>query len=273
MFTVQLSFTCTFWQWTGLSLPTLFLSWISSDGVLLFVYTYRLSLWTLLHCFCRYSKKCKGCFVYVQHSSQLQLALSVSLYVCMYVCMSYPLCGCATTILDYILSPTITRKCQEQYKDLYVVFIDLTKAFDSVNRPGLWVILSKIACPHKFIGIVKSFHDGMLASVIDGGSMSSQFIVSCGTKQGCVLAPLLFLIFRRATPRGLQSLQHWCTTGLLHWSQLVWPAQIAVRIQNHICTSSWTALCRRLCSGSAHSAWSQTLTVKPLFLAALNFGV
>ena len=254
MFTVQLSFTCTFWQWTGLSLPTLFLSWISSDGVLLFVYTYRLSLWTLLHCFCRYSKKCKGCFVYVQHSSQLQLALSVSLYVCMYVCMSYPLCGCATTILDYILSPTITRKCQEQYKDLYVVFIDLTKAFDSVNRPGLWVILSKIACPHKFIGIVKSFHDGMLASVIDGGSMSSQFIVSCGTKQGCVLAPLLFLIFSSCCSTWLTLI----VTLLYHWpfAQIATCLTCANCSQNskpHL-TSSWTALCRRLCSGSAHSA-------------------
>ena len=85
----------------------------------------------------------------------------------------------------------LQEKCQEQYKDLYLVFIDLTKAFDSVSRPGLWAIRSKIVCPHKFISIVKSFQDGMLASVIDGGSMSSQFIVACGTKQGCVLVPLL----------------------------------------------------------------------------------
>ena len=27
-----------------------------------------------------------------------------------------------------------------------------------MNRPGLWAILSKIGCPHKFISIVKSFH-------------------------------------------------------------------------------------------------------------------
>ena len=88
----------------------------------------------------------------------------------------------------------LQEKCQEQYKDLYLVFIDLTKVFDSVNRPGLCAIRSIIVCPDKFISIVKSFHDGMLASVIDGDSMSSQFIVSCGTKQGCVLAPLLLLI-------------------------------------------------------------------------------
>ena len=106
----------------------------------------------------------------------------------------------------------LQEKCQEQYKDLYLVFIDLTKAFDSVNRPGLWVILSKMGCPDKFISIVKSFHDGMFASVIDGGSMSSQFIVSCGTKQHRCYSRY----FRHAAPRGSQALQHWCTTGLSH---------------------------------------------------------
>ena len=48
----------------------------------------------------------------------------------------------------------LQEKYQEQYKDLYLVFIDLTKAFDSVSRPGLWAILSKIGCPHKFISII-----------------------------------------------------------------------------------------------------------------------
>ena len=47
----------------------------------------------------------------------------------------------------------LQEKCQEQHKDLYLVFIVLTKAFDSVNRLGLWAILSKIGCSDKFISI------------------------------------------------------------------------------------------------------------------------
>ena len=31
----------------------------------------------------------------------------------------------------------IQEKCREQNQDLYVVFVDLTKAFDMVNRDGL----------------------------------------------------------------------------------------------------------------------------------------
>ena len=79
----------------------------------------------------------------------------------------------------------------EQHKDLYLIFIDLTKAFDTVDRPGLWAILSKIGCPDKFINIVRSFHDGMSARMRDGDSTSLPFMVTSGTKQGCVLAPLL----------------------------------------------------------------------------------
>ena len=89
----------------------------------------------------------------------------------------------------------IQEKCREQHQDLYMTFIDLTKAFDSVHREGLWLVLKKIGCPDKFVSIVRSFHDGMVGCVLDNGEMSSPFDISHGTKQGCVLAPLLFSIF------------------------------------------------------------------------------
>jgi len=87
----------------------------------------------------------------------------------------------------------LQEKCIEQHKDLFLIFIDLTKAFDTLNRDGLWAILAKIGCPDKFI--IRSFHDSMLARVIDGGDISAAFSVTSGTKQTCVLAPLLFSIF------------------------------------------------------------------------------
>ena len=32
----------------------------------------------------------------------------------------------------------LQEKCQEQNVDLYITFVDLTKAFDTVSRDGLW---------------------------------------------------------------------------------------------------------------------------------------
>ena len=92
----------------------------------------------------------------------------------------------------------IQEKCREQQQDLYLVFIDLTKAFDTVNREGLWSILFKLGCPDKLVNVIRSFHDGMTARVVDISGLSDAFVVKNGTKQGCVLAPLLFNIFYSA---------------------------------------------------------------------------
>ena len=81
------------------------------------------------------------------------------------------------------------EKCQEQNVDLYMTFVDLTKAFDTVSHEGLWKIMAKFGCPAKFIAMVRQFHDGMLARVQNDGG---EFPVTNGVKQGCVLASTLF---------------------------------------------------------------------------------
>ena len=89
----------------------------------------------------------------------------------------------------------IQEKSREQNNDLYMVFIDLTKAFDTVNREALWKVLRKLGIPENMLNVICSFHDGMQASVRVGGESSSSFNVTNGTKQGCVMAPVLFALF------------------------------------------------------------------------------
>ena len=86
----------------------------------------------------------------------------------------------------------LQEKCQEQNQAFYSTFVDLTKAFDTVSREGLWKIMAKFGCPPKFIAIVRQFHEGMMARVLDNGDISNDFAVTNGVKQGCVLAPTLF---------------------------------------------------------------------------------
>ena len=59
----------------------------------------------------------------------------------------------------------LQEKCQEQNVDLYMTFVDLTKAFDTVSRDGLWKIMAKFGCPPRYIPMVRQFHDGMQARV------------------------------------------------------------------------------------------------------------
>ena len=88
----------------------------------------------------------------------------------------------------------LQEKCQEQHQPLYTTFVDLTKAFDTVYREGLWRIMEQFGCPAKIITIVRQFHDGMQARVLDDGNCSEAFSVTNGVKQGCVLTPTLFSI-------------------------------------------------------------------------------
>ena len=57
----------------------------------------------------------------------------------------------------------LQEKCQEQNVDLYMTFVDLTKAFDTVSREGLWKIMAKFDCPARYIAMVRQYHDGMQA--------------------------------------------------------------------------------------------------------------
>ena len=50
-------------------------------------------------------------------------------------------------------------KCIEQNVPPFSVFIDLTKAFDTVNREAVWTVLERIECPPKFISMIRLFHD------------------------------------------------------------------------------------------------------------------
>ena len=64
-------------------------------------------------------------------------------------------------------------KCLEQRQDLYFLFTDLTKVFDTVSRPGVWSILSKLGC-------LRFLQDGMTARVIENGNVSDPFPVTNG---------------------------------------------------------------------------------------------
>ncbi|XP_014787969.1 uncharacterized protein LOC106881952 [Octopus bimaculoides] len=80
--------------------------------------------------------------------------------------------------MDMIFSARqLQEKCIEQDMDLYQDFIDLTKAFDSINRIALWEILKKLGCPEKFVRMLRQFHDKMEVRVNVGGTLSDPISV------------------------------------------------------------------------------------------------
>ena len=84
----------------------------------------------------------------------------------------------------------LQEKTREQHGYLFAVFVDLTKAFDTVNRPLLWEVLGRFGCPPRFLSLIRALHEGMSSRVSLGGELSDIFPVVVGVRQGCVLAPV-----------------------------------------------------------------------------------
>ena len=98
--------------------------------------------------------------------------------------------------IDMIFSlRQIQEKAIEQYQELYIVFVDFRKAFDSVDRDMLWRVLRRFGCPEHFVRMIEQFHTGAKGRVVVRQQESDQLDVNHGTKQGCVLAPTLFTLF------------------------------------------------------------------------------
>ena len=70
------------------------------------------------------------------------------------------------SIIDMIFClRQLQENCIEQDRPLYIVFVDFTKAFDTVGRTGLWQLLRKYECPEKFTTKIESLHTGMRSPI------------------------------------------------------------------------------------------------------------
>ena len=88
------------------------------------------------------------------------------------------------------------EKARDFYRPLYICFVDLRKAYDTVNREALWSILqSSYRIPAKLLSVIQAVHADSRTPVRAYGKVSEGFDVSCGVHQGCVLAPTLFNLY------------------------------------------------------------------------------
>ena len=73
------------------------------------------------------------------------------------------------TIDMFLTVRQVQEKCLEQNVNLYSVFIDLTKALDTVNKNAPWTILRKLSCPMNLTTLIKLFLNDMTGEVVSEG--------------------------------------------------------------------------------------------------------
>lgn len=106
--------------------------------------------------------------------------------------------GSRSTIDMIFAARQLVEKTLEQNTSLCIAFVDISKAFDSVNRAALFKILDHIKCPQNILTILKLLHEDTTSSVLADGEYSEPFEIKTGVKQGCVVAPVLFLLYIQA---------------------------------------------------------------------------
>lgn len=75
-----------------------------------------------------------------------------------------------------------------------ILSIDIEKAFDSVEYTYILTLLEHMKFGPKFCAALQSIYQHPQASVRINGSLYSHFDISRGTRQGCLLSPLLFAL-------------------------------------------------------------------------------
>ena len=86
----------------------------------------------------------------------------------------------------------LVEKVIEHNTRIFMLFIDLWKAYDSIPHDALWHVLQKFGIPRSIINVIHSLHVGMQAEVTVDSQVAPMFEVCNGLRQGCVIAPTLF---------------------------------------------------------------------------------
>jgi hypothetical protein len=105
-------------------------------------------------------------------------------------------------VTDHIFAVRqIMRAAKRTDTTLAMAFIDITKAYDCVNRDMLFKLLAGYGIPPKIINAIKAMYDGSSVSIRNGKEISAPFQVLTGVRQGCLLSCMLFDIVMDAVTR------------------------------------------------------------------------
>ncbi|CAI5998235.1 unnamed protein product [Closterium sp. NIES-65] len=82
-------------------------------------------------------------------------------------------------------------KCKNA--DWYLLLVDFQKAFDSVSREYLFGTMERMGFPRNFVRWCEGLHAGSTTRLLLNGWLGEPVAVKKGVRQGCPLAPYLFL--------------------------------------------------------------------------------
>ena len=96
-------------------------------------------------------------------------------------------------IEEHLLTASLViSKTMAANTPLWIISLDLSKAFDRVSWPSLWKALREQGISEQLIWVLQVLYFQQEGKILGEGTESRWFKISAGVRQGCVLSPRLF---------------------------------------------------------------------------------
>ncbi|KAF1333485.1 reverse transcriptase, partial [Globisporangium splendens] len=109
------------------------------------------------------------------------------------------------TTIDVLLAAQQRATSDPAMSRAIALLLDFAKAYDSLDRSFLAQALQHLGFPLKFVHLVKVLHSQTTYKFIVNGFLSRKYNVTSGIRQGCPLAPLLFILALEVLYRKIEA--------------------------------------------------------------------
>ena len=86
----------------------------------------------------------------------------------------------------------VIKKARKFHKNIYLCFINYTKAFDCVDHNKLWKVFKEMGIPDHLTCLLRIQYSGQEATVRTKHETTDWFQIGKGVHQGCILSSCLF---------------------------------------------------------------------------------
>ena len=100
--------------------------------------------------------------------------------------------GKGTTDAILTMRNIIEKTVKRQDQQLWLMFVDYSKAFDTVNHNVLWKTLLDFGTPKHLVWLLERLYSKATGVIRVADGHTDQFPFEQGVRQGCIVSPLLF---------------------------------------------------------------------------------
>ena len=113
---------------------------------------------------------------------------------------------CGTRKAVFVLK-NIGQRSIEMQKDIYMCFVDYTKAFDRIEHNEMMHFLDDLSLDDKDLRLIQTLYYQQYAAIRVNSKLSEMVPIKRGVRQGCILSPDLFSMYSEIIIRSLDDLK------------------------------------------------------------------